>query len=168
MTAGHAVTAVDYVIFTVIAASAVISLIRGFVREALSLAGWLLAFWVALSFARDLSLLLERYISAPSAQLAIAFFVLFFVTLLLTGLVNFLAGQLVDKTGLSGTDRTLGVVFGAARGAVIVAILVLLAGFTALPQDLWWSHSRVLPHFQELAIWVRSFLPPDVAAQINY
>ncbi len=161
-------TLVDYAILVVIALSAVISVMRGFVREALSLAGWVLAFWLALSFTRDLSFALEDYVSVPGPRLAISFFVLFFLTLLLTGLVNFLAGQLVDKTGLSGTDRALGVVFGVARGAVIVAILVLLAGFTALPRDIWWTESHLIRHFQELALWLRGFLPPDIAARISY
>jgi membrane protein required for colicin V production len=148
--------------------TAVVSIIRGFVREALSLAGWILAFWVALSFTRELAMLLEGYIGVPSARLALAFLGLFLATLLLTALVNFLAGQMVERTGLSGTDRVLGVVFGMIRGAVIVAILVLLAGFTAAPEDAWWSRSYLLHHFQELALWVRGFLPPDIAAQIRY
>jgi membrane protein required for colicin V production len=161
-------TAVDYAIVAIILLSAVVSIIRGFVREALSLAGWILAFWVALSFTRELAMLLEGYIGVPSARLALAFLGLFLATLLLTALVNFLAGQMVEKTGLSGTDRVLGVVFGMIRGAVIVAILVLLAGFTAVPEDAWWSRSYLLHHFQELALWVRGFLPPDIAAQIRY
>ncbi len=161
-------TVFDYAILAIIALSAIISVVRGFVREALSLAGWVLAFWLALSFTRDLARLLEDYVSVPSARFAIAFFVLLLLTLLLTGLVNFLAGQLVDKTGLSGTDRALGVVFGIARGAVMVAILVLLAGFTALPRDVWWTESLLVHHFQDLAVWLRSFLPPDIAAQIDY
>lgn len=159
---------VDYAILAVIAISAVLSLLRGFVREALSLAGWVLAFWVALTFTRDLSLHLIQTISAPSARLAVSFIVLFVATLLLTVLVNFLAGQLVEKTGLTGTDRMLGVIFGTARGAVIVAILVLLAGFTAMPRDQWWGESTLIRHFQELAVWIRGFLPPDIAAQIKY
>jgi len=161
-------TAVDYAIVAIILLSAVVSIIRGFVREALSLAGWILAFWVALSFTRELAMLLEGYIGVPSARLALAFLGLFLATLLLTALVNFLAGQMVERTGLSGTDRVLGVVFGMIRGAVIVAILVLLAGFTAVPEDAWWSRSYLLHHFQELALWVRGFLPPDIAAQIRY
>ena len=161
-------TWVDYAILAVIALSAIISIIRGFVREALSLAGWILAFWVALTFTRDLAAHLEGQISIPSARLAVAFFVLFFVTLLLTALVNYLAVQLVDKTGLSGTDRMLGVIFGVARGGVIVAILVLLAGLTALPQDPWWREAILLRHFQDLALWIRGFLPPDIASQIRY
>ncbi len=161
-------TWVDYAIVAVIVLSAIISVIRGFVREALSLAGWILAFWVGLTFTRDLAMHLESRISVPSVRMAVAFFALFFVTLLLTALVNFLAVQLVEKTGLSGTDRMLGVIFGTARGGVIVAILVLLAGFTALPRDPWWRDSALLHHFQDLALWIRSFLPPDIASQIKY
>jgi len=159
---------VDYTILAVIGLSALISLMRGFVREALSLAGWILAFWVALTFTRELADLLPASISVPSARLAIAFLSLFFLALLLAALVNFLAVQLVEKTGLSGTDRLLGAGFGIARGAVIVAILVLLAGFTAVPRDPWWRSSVLIPQFQQLALWIRGFLPPDIAAQIRY
>ncbi len=159
---------VDYAILVIIALSALISILRGFVRESLSLAGWVLAFWVALTFTRDLALHLEAYISVPSVRLVVAFLVLFFSALLLTMLINFLGGQLVDKTGLTGTDRMLGVVFGIARGSVIVAILVLLAGFTSVPRDPWWQESTFIHHFQELAVWIRGFLPPDSAAKIGY
>ena len=158
----------DYVILGLVGLSATVSLLRGFVREALSLAGWVLAFWVALTFTRDVAAILPPSISVPSARLAVGFLALFFGTLLAAALVNFLAAQLVERTGLSGSDRLLGVVFGVARGAVIVAILVLLAGFTALPQDPWWRASALLPHFQQMALWTRGFLPPDIAAQIRY
>ncbi len=159
---------VDYGIVGLIGLSALISLMRGFVREALSLAGWILALWVALTFTRELAERLPPSLSVPSVRLAVAFLALFLAALLLTALVNFLAVQLVEKTGLSGTDRMLGVLFGVARGAVIVAILVLLAGFTALPRDPWWGGSLLLPEFQQLALWIRGFLPPDIAAQIRY
>ena len=66
------------------------------------------------------------------------------------------------------TDRALGVVFGIARGIVIVAILVLCAGLTALPKDPWWKESLFLPHFQVLAEEIRSLLPPEVAALFQY
>lgn len=159
---------VDYGIVALIGLSALISLMRGFVREALSLAGWILALWVALTFTRELAERLPASLSVPSVRLAVAFLALFLAALLLTALVNFLAVQLVEKTGLSGTDRMLGVLFGVARGAVIVAILVLLAGLTALPRDPWWGSSLLLPEFQQLSLWIRGFLPPDIAAQIRY
>jgi membrane protein required for colicin V production len=161
-------TWVDYGILGITGLSVVISLVRGFVREALSLAAWVLAFWVSLTFTREVAEFLPASVNPPSVRLVVAFLVLFFATLLTAALVNFLAVQLVEKTGISGTDRLLGAAFGFARAVVIVAILVLLAGFTAVPQDPWWRESTLVPHFQHLAVWIRGFLPPDIAAQVRY
>ena len=159
---------VDYFLLAIITISALLSLWRGFVREALSLASWIVALWVAMLFFHDLSNWLARWIDTPSISDVVAFTILFVSTVVLGGLVNLLAGQLVAKTGLTATDRALGMVFGIARGVVIVAVLVLLAGLTTLPQDPWWSESVLLRHFQDLALWLRSFLPPDVAGNIHY
>jgi membrane protein required for colicin V production len=159
---------VDFIIIGIIALSALISLVRGFVREAFSLAAWILAFWVAWTFFRELALQLEGAISVQSARLGVAFLILLVATLILGGLVNFLMRQLVEKTGLTGTDRLLGMFFGAARGALLVAILVLLAGLTALPADPWWYESTLIVYFQELAIWLRDLLPPDIAGKFKY
>jgi len=161
-------TWVDYGILAVIGVSALVSLLRGFVREAFSLASWVAALWVALAFFEPLSGSLVHWISIPSLRLGAAFAVLFLVVLLLGALIGYLAGQLVQKTGLTGTDRVLGMVFGLGRGMIIVAVLVLLAGLTAMPRDPWWSQSQLLPHFQHLALWLSGFLPADIAARINY
>lgn len=120
---------VDYIIIGVIGLSALISLIRGFVREALSLAVWVLAFFVAWTFFRELAQHLTWF-SLPSVRLGVALAILFLTTLLVGGLVNYLVGQLVDKTGLTGTDRLIGMLFGAARGVLLVTLLILLAGLT--------------------------------------
>jgi membrane protein required for colicin V production len=159
---------IDVVILALIALSAILSLFRGFVREAIALATWLVALWVAMAFYEDLAVILSEWISAPSAQKITAFAVLFICVLLLGAIVNYLAGRLVDKTGLTGTDKMLGIVFGVARGAVIVAILVLLAGLTPLPQDPWWQDSQFIGYFEELAMWVRDYLPHDIADNITY
>lgn len=159
---------VDFVILAVILVSTLISLVRGFVREAMSLVVWVAAFWVSITYADRLEPLFVEHISTPSLRLALAFFLLFLATLIVGGLVNYLIGKLVDKTGLSGTDRVLGMVFGAARGVAVVALLVLLGGLTALPQDPWWKESSLMPHFQMLAVWVRDFLPPDIAENIIF
>jgi membrane protein required for colicin V production len=158
---------VDYVIIGIISLSAIVSLLRGFVREAFSLAAWILAFWISWTFFRDLSVHIE-WIEVPSLRLGAAFVALFLVTLILGALVNYLIGQLVDKSGLSGTDRVIGVLFGAARGAVLVSILVLLAGLTPFPEDPWWQESRLLGYFNELAIWLRDLLPPDIAEKFTF
>jgi membrane protein required for colicin V production len=159
---------IDVVILALIALSAILSLFRGFVREAVALATWLVALMVSMAFYEDLAAILSQWISTPSAQKITAFAVLFVCVLLLGAIVNYLAGKLVDKTGLTGTDKMLGIVFGVARGGVIVAILVLLAGLTPLPQDPWWQDSQFLGYFEEFAMWMRNYLPTDIADNITY
>ncbi len=159
---------VDYAIIAILVVSAAISLLRGFLREALSLLGWVLAFWLALTFADDVSELFTSYGSQPSMRHALAFSVIIVVTLVITAIVMYLVRLVVDKTEITGTDRALGIVFGIARGIVIVAILVLFAGLTALPKDPWWTESTLLPHFQALAEEIRSVLPPEVARLFQY
>jgi membrane protein required for colicin V production len=154
---------VDYTIIGIIAVSAVTSVIRGFVREVLSLVAWVAAFWVALKFSHQAADYATNYIPNSHVREATAFVVLFLVTLLVVALVNYLIVQLMDKTGISGTDRMLGMVFGIARGVLIVALLVLLAGATSIPEEPWWKESTLLDHFVSLAVWIRDYLPADVA-----
>ena len=159
---------IDIAIIALIVLSAILSLFRGFVTEALALATWLVALWVSMTFYEELAGWLSQWISLVSAQKITAFALLFVCTLLLGAVINFLAGKLVTKTGLGGTDKMLGVVFGAARGVVIVAILVLLAGLTPIPHDPWWQDSQLIGYFQEFALWMRNFLPGEIADNIEY
>jgi membrane protein required for colicin V production len=159
---------VDYLIIGIILISSAISIVRGFIKEVLSVLSWALAFWVALMFHAHLATLLSEYVATPSIRLFTAFFALFVVTLILGALVNHLISQLVEKTGLTGTDRSLGVIFGLIRGLAIVTLLVLLAGATPMPTDSWWQNSLLLNYFEQIAIWARSFLPNDIAEYINF
>jgi len=163
-----AIAWIDVVIISLVALSAILSLFRGFVKEALALITWLVALWVAMAFYEELATWLSQWIAVPSAQKVTAFGALFICVLLLGAIVNYLAGKLVDKTGLTGTDKMLGVVFGVARGAVIVSILVLLAGLTPVLQDPWWQDSQFLGYFENFAMWMRDFLPSEIANNITY
>ena len=153
---------VDYAILGILLISSFISLVRGFVKEALSLVGWIMAFWISLSFAVPLSRLLEASMEDPTLRLILAFVVLFILTLIVSAVVNFFASRLVQRTGLTGTDRFLGVLFGFLRGALLVSVLVLLAGLTTLPKEAWWDDSFLLFRFQAIAMWIRELLPADV------
>lgn len=159
---------VDYFILGLIGLSLLVSLWRGFVKEALSLVTWIAAFLVALNFSDLLAERLTPWIELPSMRAAAAIAGLFVIVLIVGGLINFLIGELVKKTGLGGTDRVLGTVFGAARGVIIVGVLVMLAGLTALPQDPWWQDSALLPHFERLALWLADFLPADMADNVQF
>ena len=159
---------IDYAILSVLGLSALISVLRGFIKEALSLSGWIIAIWLGLAFSEEFAGLLSDKISVPSARMAIAFSAIFFVTMLATGLAIYLVGLLVKKTGLTGTDRMLGVIFGVARGIVIVGILVLLAELTPLPDDPWWQESIFVPHFERLAMEIHGLLPPEAAGYFEF
>lgn len=156
----------DYAIVGIIVASILISLLRGFVREALSLATWIAAFWVALKFNNQLSDLLSSYITTPSLRIVVGFSLLFVLGLIIGSLVGFLLSRLIVSTGLSGTDRSLGLVFGLARGILLVGIILLLLSFTNFTQDDWYQHSLMIPQFQSLIVWLKGFLP-DTMKQIS-
>lgn len=138
----------DFVFLAVIAVSALISVIRGFVREVISIVVWVGAFWIGVRFAAELAGYLQPFIASPTLRLGSAFAILFILTLLIGALINFLATTLVGRTGLTGTDRALGMVFGALRGVLIVAILILLAGLTAVPREGWWKGSLLVAQIQ--------------------
>ena len=159
---------IDFTLIGVVALSAGISLLRGFIREAMALVGWVAAVWIALTFPEPVAALFAEQVSVPSMRMGIAFGVLFVGTLILSAVAVYLVGLLVDKTGLSGTDRLLGVVFGAARGVIIAAILVMLAGLTPMPRDPWWQQSTLLPHFQRVAQQLQTLLPPDIAKYVDF
>jgi membrane protein required for colicin V production len=156
----------DYVIVGIIVLSILISLVRGFVREALSLVTWVAAFWVTFTFYGTLNNLLVNIVHTASIRMIVSFAALFLVTLLLGALVNYLIAQLIDKTGLSGTDRLLGVAFGFARGALLITILLMLANLTPLPQTPWWKTSLLIPHFQPIEVWLHNLLPASVSQHL--
>ena len=159
---------VDFTIIGLILISSVIGLLRGLIKEAFSLVIWVVAIWVGLTFSRELSSFLEGMISYPSARIAAAFAVLFFITLILGALISYLLSELVKKTGLTGSDRFAGMIFGIARGLVVVAIIIMLAGLTPLPEDSWWKESVLIPPFQALAVWLREHIPSGMAGYVNY
>ncbi|TNC92127.1 MAG: colicin V production CvpA, partial [Thalassolituus sp.] len=119
-------TVIDWVILGVIVVSGLISLMRGFVKEALSLVSWVVALFVARFFSGNLATLLEGQIETNSLRWVVAFVILFVATLFVMALINYLISQIVKATGLTGTDRVLGMVFGMVRGLLIVVVLVYL------------------------------------------
>ena len=146
-------TWVDWIIAVIVIVSTLVSLKRGFFKEVLSLVTWAVAIFVAWTFGASLSLHLNSYIETPSLRLITASLLLFIATLLVGGLVNKVVSTLIQATGLTGTDRVLGMVFGALRGCLVVVLVVGLLSFAPIENDLAWKNSVLLPHFILLADW---------------
>ena len=158
----------DLLILGIIVLSALISLIRGFVKESISLISWIIAGVLAFRYFSPMSELLEPYVSAPMVRSITAFAILFVSTLLVGAIINFIMSQLVSKTGLSGTDKALGVVFGGARGVLIVTMVVLLASLTPMPDTQWWQDSAMVGFFQQLGEWVKGIIPANAVDKFGF
>lgn len=149
----------DWVLLGLIVLSILVGLLRGFVKEVLALAVWVAAFLVAFTYAGMVAGWIGESIALPSARTAVAFGGIFLVMVVIGALLTWLVGKMVEKTGLSGSDRLLGGVFGVLRGVLLVMLLIILAGFTPVPQDPWWQDSKVIESLLPLAEWAAGFLP---------
>lgn len=146
----------DWLIVGIVGLSCLVSLMRGFVQEAMSLTVWFLAIAVAMLFGEQLSAMMTDSIATPSLRNIIAFSGLFVVTVVLGSLVSKLLGQLVNSVGLGSTDRILGTLFGFARGVIIVlALLIFVPAVINVQGDDWWQSSTLIPHVLRLEDWSR-------------
>jgi len=148
---------IDYILLGALAVSVVIGFFRGFFREAMSLVNWGLAAWLAWRFSPLVEPFLHA-VSSPSLQLWLSRLIVFVLALLVGALLSHLVVMLVRKTGLNGTDRVLGMLFGAARGVLVIGILVI--GFQMLEMDRepWWQDSWVVPRTATLTEQLREFI----------
>ncbi len=149
---------VDYMILGILLASILVGFVRGFFREALSLTSWILAIWVAWEFSGIAEPWLDEVFTTPSVKLWVARFLLFAVVLILGGLITSLVSTLVKKTGLTGTDRTLGMAFGLFRGILLFGLLVIFADTLKLSQESWWEESKLMPIGIGIGDWLSDML----------
>lgn len=161
-------TSFDYVFLTVIGISVLVSIMRGFIREVLSLAGWVIAFIIARTYCLELAQVLPEAIPGEPLRILAAFLILFLVTLLITSLVAIAVSLLFKHTGLNWLDRMLGAFFGLARGGLIVVVLVLVAGLTSLPQDKRWRNAMFSAPLEAVVMSMLMWFPADIAKHVKY
>jgi len=146
----------DWLIIVVLSLSTLLSLWRGFAREAMSLAGWVAAYVIANLFVDELASLLGDWIVNITGRYVVAYAMLFVGTLVIAGILAKLAKQLVKVSGLTVLDRLLGTVFGFARGVILVLVFAYIVRQLLPPKDLQWLHESVLmPHLDMLLYWTQ-------------
>jgi membrane protein required for colicin V production len=158
----------DFSIITLLLLSAVISFFQGFIKELFSFLAWLLSLVIALIFLEALVNLLTTLISFADLRVGVALITLFFVTFILLEWISYLILNSIGRTQVSIPARILAVLFGLARGGIVVTLLIMLAGLTQLPANLWWQDSVLIDKFKPIVIELRRYLPFDIATQFNF
>ena len=146
---------IDYLLLGIMVLSGVVGLFRGFVKEALSLGVWVAAIWCAWKFAGMAADQMTGWVADPVLRLWTARAVVLVAVLITGGLLTALLSFLLDRTGLTGTDRLLGGIFGLGRGAVLVAIVVIALQFTDFDQSPWWAESKLIPYAEPVVDMLR-------------
>ncbi|TCT00635.1 CvpA family protein [Paralcaligenes ureilyticus] len=161
-------TSFDYIVLATLGVSAFLGLLRGLVKEILSLIAYMVAFVAAIWWGPRVTGWVAAYIDNGLLRTAAAYAAVFIVVLLLVGLVNVTLGTLIRKTGLTPADHGLGALFGLLRGLLIVLILVAAAGYTELPKEPWWRDAQ-LSHAAVRGVQeVKLLLPPSLASWLPY
>lgn len=148
---------IDIVISAVILLSFLFGLLRGLVKEVLSLVTWIAALVVARVYSGNFAPLLESTFEGETTRLVSAFVMLFLATLVVGAVVNHLMARLISFVGLKLTDRLLGGAFGVARGGLIVMLGIFLAG-NFFSETLDWQESRLIPYGRQAIEWSRMFI----------
>ena len=161
-------TALDYAFVGLLALSTAWGVWRGLVREVISLAGWVLAFIAANFLAEPLADALTGFISNPDLRAIVAFVAIFVVVLTLVTLAAIALSKALKSTGLRGLDRTLGGLFGLARGVLIAVLFAVVAGLTSLPQNPMWKASWSGPMLGRTVEQLTPWLPPALAGRLRY
>ncbi len=162
-------TLFDYVVIGIFVLSVALSVIRGLVKEILSLANWITAFYVANHYGPALIVYVPAVegLSEPMKMLA-GCAAAFVGSMVVGGIFTWLIGKIISAAGLSFADRGLGGAFGAARGVVIVLTLVTAAGLTSLPKQDFWRHAMLSPFAENAVRTVKPHLPDELAKWVRY
>jgi membrane protein required for colicin V production len=161
-------TWLDYALLAVVGLSAILGIWRGLMREVFALGAWIAAIAAAMLFAGEAARLIPASFATPPVRTVIAFAALFLVILIAGSIVGLLVAKAVRAAGLGLADRTLGGVFGFARGALILLIVALAVGLTAVSREPFWREAKLAPPLETAALAVKPYLPAALADKVRY
>ena len=159
---------IDLLLLVVIGGSTLLGLLRGFVGTLVSLAAWLLAGWASFRFGEHAAFWLSDDGIPSSSELLGGYASVFVAVVVAITLAGMLVKTLVKSVGLSGLDRLLGLALGAARGALVACMGLLLMAFSSLPQEPAWAGSRAVVVLLPGAQWMARWLPDWAAQELDF
>lgn len=160
-------TAFDYGVIAILVASLALGLWRGLIGEVLALAAWVLAAFAAWQFGREAGELITA-IPDPGLRVLAGYALVFVGVVFVLALVRLAVRGLLKALGLTAVDRVFGVMFGVARGLLIVFVLVAAGGMTSAPKESWWAQARLAPPLETAVLASKPWLPPEAAKRIRF
>src|SRR3981081_836306 len=145
----------DYLLIVTIVLSAIVGAARGFLREAVAVAAWVIALFLAWHFSDLIAPHLGGLMSDSEVRPWAARVIIVLLVLLVGAGVGAALGHFVRLSIFSGMDRFLGFAFGVLRGFVLLGVFVILGQLLRLQDENWWRHSMVIPYGQSIANGLR-------------
>lgn len=144
----------DFFLLVVIGFSSLFGLLRGFMREVVSLATWIAAFVLAIMFTQEVSVYFQQYVKTPYLAHVISFLVIFIGTLLLGGAVNYILRFVMPGVGFVVSNHILGAIFGVLRGLIIALFIIVVISMSSFRGVTWLQHSVFAKEFQQPVAWL--------------
>jgi membrane protein required for colicin V production len=159
-------TILDVIVIVVVVISAVLAMVRGFVREVLSIASWAAAAIVAYLLYKPLVPMVQPYLPSATAQAIAAAAAVFFVALIVATFITTKIADFVIDSRVGAFDRALGFMFGAARGILLLVIALLFFDWLVQPSPAWVANAQSRPVLEDLGARLMAALPEDIEESI--
>jgi membrane protein required for colicin V production len=159
-------TLLDGIVIVIIVISAVLAMVRGFVREVLSVASWVVAAIAAYLFYEPVVPLVQPYIASDTISTIAAASVIFFIALIVASYVTMKISDIVIDSRLGTFDRLLGFGFGAVRGLLLLVVAVTFFGWLVNPPPAWVEFARTKPMLDAVGERLMAALPKDIESTI--
>jgi membrane protein required for colicin V production len=160
--------AFDYGVIGIVALSLAIGLWRGVIGEVIAIVAWIAAVMGALEYGTAIGHAVFAGIADPALRALAGCTFIFVGILVAMSLIRLVVRQMVKALGLSLSDRLLGMVFGFARGLLVVLVLVAAGGMTSAPQQAWWQEAALAPPLETAVLAVMPLLPDELAKKIRF
>ena len=151
-------TGSDVLIALIVLGSTLLGFLRGFVREAVSLAFWILAIWAAWKFGPTVEPHLGGLLADPRVAPWIGRLVILVLVLLVGWTIGMLLSYFARSAGLGPLDRAIGLLFGIARGMVLMGLMIIGGELLHLNQEEWWGRAKLVPYGEAVGDWLRAMV----------